>query len=218
MKKVDLLVLLFVAVVVAGSLLLVYRTTTAPRSGSATAGSVIDVTLEPVQTPATGVGMPILDYGRRKVFLTPLAKYDISGILVSKRAYRLGLMNRLSPWDYAIGWGYIEQMLPWLKFNHYGRFISFKYKPGSLIDGQYVQSHISNNHLIPANKNIRRALRLGKKGMPVRLEGYLVNLQVQRGSRIVATWNSSTTREDRGHGACELFYVTRIRLGNEVFE
>jgi len=218
MRNADVIVLLVVAVVVAASVGLIYLTMTAPESRDAPPGDALDITREPIQLPAEGVGLPVLKLGGRNVFMTPLASYDIAGVLVSKKAYGLRPMDRLSPWDYAIGWGYVDQMLPWLKFSHSSRYISFRYKPGSLIDGQYVQSHISNNHLIPASENIRRALRLGKKGMPVRLEGHLVNLQVQKGSRIVYTWGSSTTRDDRGNGACELIYVTRLRLGDQIYE
>ena len=30
-------------------------------------------------------------------------------------------------------------------------------------------------------------------------------------------WRSSTTRADTGNGACELFYVEKVRLKNKIY-
>lgn len=109
-------------------------------------------------------------------------------------------------------------MLPHIKFRQSGRYYTFGYQAGAPVNGHYVQNHTSNNHLIPANKNILRALSRAKKGREISLEGYLVDVTATKNGRVAGTWQTSRTREDRGFGACELIYVTKLRLGDEVYE
>jgi hypothetical protein len=61
-------------------------------------------------------------------------------------------------------------------------------------------------HMIPADENVGRALAAVRPGQMVRLQGWLV--EARRGDGW--TWRSSLTREDSGHGACEVVYVCAI--------
>jgi hypothetical protein len=45
-----------------------------------------------------------------------------------------------------------------------------------------------------------------------------VNVDAAKNGQTVATWNTSTTRSDTGNGACEIVYVTRLQVGERVFE
>ena len=42
------------------------------------------------------------------------------------------------------------------------------------------------------------------------MEGYLVNIESFENGRCTMTWNSSLSRNDKGNGACEIMFVTKI--------
>ena len=87
----------------------------------------------------------------------------------------------------------------------------------SPFDTSYVIAHSANNHIIPANENIHRAVKMIKKKMRLFLEGYLVNLKGTYKGREVS-WNTSLSRTDTGNGSCELFYVSKVRIDTKIYE
>jgi len=205
----------FVIIVTA---LFVYQSFTAPYSTKAAETDKIDVSIEPLQTAKIDTIIPVLMLSGSKYSITPKAKYQISGMLVSKRHYLRGYMKHLSPYDYALIWGDVPQYLEFLKFDQIVRFCLFKYKPGLPISVEYVGNHLSNNHLIPATKNIRKALGKPKRKDLITLHGYLVKVYGQDKKGRTTTWNSSMNRTDDGNGACEIIYVTRLRINDDIFE
>lgn len=182
------------------------------------ATDAIDISEDPIQEVVVGEPLPIQTIGKHRIFLFAQASYQLSGVLVSKRNYRRGPIDKLSPWDYAVVWGRVPDSFPHIKFKQVVRFCLFRFKSGAPVDTKYVGEHFSNHHLIPANANIRRALRQGKKGMKVRLDGFLVNVEAYQDNRLYTSWKSSMSRTDTGNGACEIIYVTRLRLEDKVFE
>ena len=153
-----------------------------------------------------------------KFFFTPQAKYKLSGLLVSTHRYVKGFWSKLSPWDYAVCWGNVPEMFPYVKFHQVSRFCLFRSNGNVPIDVSYILRHMSNNHMIPSNKNIRRALKHGRKGQKVEIEGYLVYVAANVKKHGSLNWNSSITRDDDGNGACEIIYVTKLRLDDKVYE
>lgn len=197
---------------------MLYRTYTAPEEVSAPSDELLDLKIDPVQSDANGQALPIIEMGGRQIMLFAKASYSITGQLVSKNRYTKGFMSDLSPWDYALAWGHVGTYIDQLKFKQMVRFCLFEPKKGAVVDFDYVNTHMSNNHLIPATKNIRRALSLSKKGDIVKLDGYLVNVEAGKNGRNEAGWTTSLSRTDTGNGACEIIYVTRLRIGDRVFE
>jgi len=61
-------------------------------------------------------------------------------------------------------------------------------------------------HVISANEDVSKLIRRLRAGEVVRMRGYLVNVTGPRGFH----WNTSLTRTDSGHGACELYYVENV--------
>ena len=218
MRPIDWLILatLAIALIIGGIVL--YQTFTAPEELPARPEEPLDLVPDPIQTDATGQALPIIEMGGRQILLFAQARYSITGQLASKNRYTNGFMSDLSPWDYALAWGQVGTYIDQLKFKQMVRFCLFEPKDGAVVDFNYVNSHMSNNHLIPATKNIRRALSLAKKGDIVKLDGFLVNVEAGKNGQTVATWHTSTTRTDTGNGACEIVYVTRLRIGDKVFE
>ncbi|PKN79637.1 MAG: hypothetical protein CVU48_04820 [Candidatus Cloacimonetes bacterium HGW-Cloacimonetes-1] len=216
--RVSTIIMVVIFVIFGGLAWVAYWTSMRPEASDLEALPELDLSAEPLQTAATGDSIPILERGNKRVVFRALARYRISGLLVSKHNYRGKFMNRLSPCDYALVWGEVPNQMQYLKFNQVVRYCLFYIKDPSQVDVRYVANHMSNNHLIPANENIRRAIKRGKKGMKVELEGYLVRLKVYKGERVFSTWSSSLTRTDDGGGACELIYLTKLRIEDKVYE
>jgi hypothetical protein len=127
-------------------------------------------------------------------------------------------MSRISPWDYSLAWGRMHAILPYLKFTNTHRFCFYKYKDSGHVNKEYVDTHMSNNHIIPANINIKRALRTAHKGDLVEMDGFLIDVKqrIQGGSTYF--WKTSLSRSDTGNGACEVLYVKRLRINDRLYE
>jgi len=172
---------------------------------------------EPVQDTLATEKIIEFTQGKYDFKLKPLAKYSVSAYLVSKRHYRGGFMNWLSPWDYALAWGTIPEQLEHIEFDQIVRFCLYKFKSGAPVDEEYLSRHMANTHLIPSNNNIRKALRFARKGDVVKLDGYLVNVEARQDGVMKSTWHSSTSREDKGNGACEILYVENLQIGDRIY-
>jgi hypothetical protein len=218
MRRIDWIILAVLAIALGVGGTVLYNTFTAPLETPASEPEALDLKPDPIQSDATGHGLPVISMGGRQIFLWAQAKYSITGQLVSKNRYTNGFMSDLSPWDYALAWGDVGTYLDQLRFKQMVRFCLFQPKKDAVVDFNYVNTHMSNNHLIPASKNVRKALSLPKKGDIVKLDGFLVNVDAAKNGQTVATWNTSTTRSDTGNGACEIVYVARLQIGERVFE
>lgn len=208
-------ILLAIALGIGGYFLLRYYRP--PKGLAAEANEVFDLSQEPLQRDTSNVALPVISHGKTSLFLWAQASYSITGVVVSKKHYVRGFMKELSPYDLAIAWGDVDSYLPHMKFQQMVRFCLFKAKSGASVDMSYVNKHISNNHIIPANDNIHRALRKIKKKDVVKIDGFLVNVEGIENRRSVASWKTSLSRTDTGNGACEIIYVNRLRIGDKVY-
>lgn len=79
----------------------------------------------------------------------------------------------------------------------------------------YVKTHLAHVHIVPANADVMNALIYLRKYQPVRLEGYLVDMQVEgkRWVRSFVAHGEHTTRKTR-----EIMYVTRVQVGQKIYE
>ncbi len=194
----------------------------------------VDVSREPLQTEAReeGVVWEINHKGDHyKVVITPLYEYDISGKVVSVRKWRsweesgCPVWKEVFPLDFALTWGKVaeEKYARYIKFYHTpaSRFVHWKYNfpaQGPSLSQRYLESHISNNHLCPANETIRYALKKVKKGDRVRIEGWLMYMELFKDNQKLFSARSSTTRKDTWGGACESIYVKRIQIQERIYE
>jgi len=179
----------------------------------------IDTSQDPRQTPYKS-GEPILiKIEGGFVSISPLAEYKVSGVVVSKKSYFDDWESKISPVDLAFVWGKLgePEFDKYITYSQSNRWYFYNYKPKSPFDNAYVISHSGNNHIIPANENIYRAVKtIGKKDEVI-MEGYLVNLKGTYKGREVS-WNTSLSRTDTGNGSCELFYVSKVRKGTKIYE
>lgn len=168
------------------------------------------------------VGRPFskpIKVGDTSVSLSPIAHYSISARILSKRKYVRGWESKISQWDYVLGWGDAAKMDKIMNLNirQAVRWYSFKSAANIPMSGPYIASHTSNHHIIPNTENVRKALLFLKKFDVVQMEGYLVDVHGTNGGKNV-NWLTSISREDTGDGACEIFLVESVKIGDRIYK
>lgn len=179
----------------------------------------IDTAKDPVQEAVTSNEPILIETKESRYTLTPKADYQLAGVVVSKETYSYDWNSEISPVDLAIVWGKLaeDENEKYVSFSQRNRWYFYEYKPESPLDNSYIISHSSNNHVIPATKNIALALKKIGERDKVILEGLLVNVNgTYKGKKVY--WNTSLTRQDTGNGSCELFYVTKAKINTDIYE
>ena len=182
-------------------------------------GTAIDASRNPIQHNLIRPKSFEKNKGILNLMINPMAKYSISARILAKKRYVRGWESEVSPWDIVFGWGDAANLLYTknLDIRQTVRWYSYKISTDIPMEPQYIVSHTSNNHIVPANDNIRKAILFLKEFDIVHLEGYLVNITGKRGNKYVS-WISSLSREDTGNGACEIFYVEKVKIGEKVYK
>ena len=153
---------------------------------------------------------PVLE--RKSFTLKPLALYTIKARILGMKHYWGEEPDKLSPYDAAVGWGRMSDtaVLEKLDISQSLRFFHWRYwgdHPPIPVDE--IISHAANMHLIPDDDRVLSQIAGLKKGMLVRMSGYLVEATHPRA---VTPWRSSLTRDDDGAGACELMLVKVVQV------
>ena len=133
-----------------------------------------------------------------------LYKYKIKGKVLAFGNFFFTSAPKLSPYDITLGWKELsdQSIIDQVQFTHMPRYVSWTYENNFPLSHEYVNSHVSNNHIIPANKDVSDILSDVRRGDIILLSGYLVHVTGQN-----MTWTSSTSRYDQGDGACEVMWV-----------
>lgn len=179
----------------------------------------IDASKDPIQDKNI-TSEPIDISGNNYSFtLKLLASYKISGLVKSRKKYSNDWNSVLSPMDVVLVWGKLAELTmdEFIKYWQRNRWYYYEYKAGTPVSKDYIISHSSNNHLIPATENIKSALNLIDVGKKICIEGYLVYITAKyKGTD--HWWNSSLSRKDSGNGSCEVIYVKKINIEGQIFE
>lgn len=179
----------------------------------------IDVFSEPIQTETTELpfSTKIKSY---RFFLTPMADYDISAVVVSTKRYHQGIDAKVVPLDLGVCWGDVakEENRKKIKFQQYLRFLTYRFKEDIPFSMEYLSTHAGNIHIIPANSRIKRVMFSLKRNDKVRLKGYLVKVIAQNQKYSYYHRGTSLTRDDTGDGACELMWVKEVQKGKKVYQ
>lgn len=138
--------------------------------------------------------------------ITPLAEYRLEARVLSREDY----YDDLSPVDLALGWeGMSEQsVIARLNITQSGRWYHYSWENDPPLPLGDIITQSANTHIIPATAAVADRLDKVRKGDRVRLSGALVAVEKPNGWH----WRSSTTRNDVGDGACELFWVEQIEI------
>jgi len=175
-----------------------------------------DVSGEPLQTSDDKPPFEFRAGGARYRVL-PRFRWDESARIVSERPYRFSKAASLIPHDLVLAWGPVVRP-PYagrLHFTQVGRFYMWGTSEASL-DRQTIVTHTANTHVIPADDRLRRAVARLSSGDDVRLEGWLVD--VEGIDEPAFRWKTSTRRDDEGPGGCETVFLTRLTIGERVYE
>jgi hypothetical protein len=139
----------------------------------------------------------------------PLASYEITARILSKKSYTSDRAAEISPVDLALGWETMSDtnVLQSLDIKQSGRwyYVAWRNAP---IDANTIIEHSANTHILPATPEVAEAVNTLQKHQVVRLRGYLVLVSARDGF----LWRSSVTRSDTGNGSCEVFWVTDVKV------
>jgi hypothetical protein len=174
-------------------------------------------TEEPKQVAGSG-GELNLDIDAYQYTLQPSYRYDLKGVVVS--LYDSDSWFDLAHQDDP---GNIRDLcVVWGQNVASGSYRNVRYKSGEFtcsfswsptLDPPFDIHGGSNNHVLPATATVAKKLKSVIRGDQIRLQGYLTNYTVQDAQgRKLYTRNTSTSRDDRGNGACEIVYVTDIEI------
>lgn len=170
---------------------------------------------EPVQEETTGYTE--IDVGGYEVSVYKLYTYEIEALVVhTKNYYGFEFSQKLVPKDVALAWGDVAKYNDTVNFHwHQGQrrcYCRLNEEDLNIVGGlDYVMSHFSNNHLIASDKSVKRKIKKIKKGDHIILTGFLVNIDAENENGKYYLWDTSTTRDDSGDGACELIFVTDVK-------
>jgi hypothetical protein len=184
----------------------------------------IDLDYDPVQTDIPeSQATPIK---RNDWFYTwtilPRAQYQISARVLVNQEYSSNIFDmrsRLCPLDIGLGWKElgdpdVDEQITW--WNQSDRTLHFSWEIAPPYSYEYINAHISNNHVIPATGNLEAALKTLKRNDIVRMEGLLVDARTKVLGMEYRV-NTSMQREDTGQGACETLYVMRLVVNGKEY-
>ena len=140
--------------------------------------------------------------------ITPLARYTIQAVVLSRARYWLDRQAPIMPIDLALGWGPMSEAgtINALSISQNGRWYEYWWRDEPPLDPGVIATHSANTHCIPAPKVRDKLLAVARHDL-VTLEGYLVEVATADGWKIT----SSTARDDTGGGACEVVWVTDVK-------
>jgi len=142
--------------------------------------------------------------------ITPLARYQLTAVVLGRERYRNDRGASLAPVDLALGWGpmSVADVINDLKISQSGRWYEYAYPGEPPLDPGLIASHSANTHCLPATSEVRRRLLNVKRHDLVAMEGYLVEVTGPDGY----SWRSSLSRDDTAGGACEVMWITGLRV------
>ena len=153
--------------------------------------------------------------------IVPLANYKIFGRMIAKNRYPddFDLAVPISPYDIGIAHGKLamHSSIELFDFRHGDRCLIYSYNAvDHPFTSEYMQIHLDNVHAIHGNDRILEAIERVKKGEFMILEGTLVNVDIlEKSSGERAVWESSLVH---GTDACKVMYITKVTIGEEIYE
>ena len=170
---------------------------------------------EPLQTEISGsTDISVSGYNLN---LKYLYEYDIEALVVSTHDYKgKNIGAALAPKDLALAWGLVAEHnkdvdFHWKQNNRWYYWRVDTPQELGIAGGELsIVRQSSNNHIIPADDDIREKVKYIRRGDHIRLKGFLVSIRGGNSQGATFRWDSSTERTDSGDGSCEVFYVTSV--------
>jgi hypothetical protein len=140
--------------------------------------------------------------------VTFIQEYSLNATIKGVKFYNDGWRAHIAPVDLCLAWDKAANAKH-ISFDQKHRGCWYSYNEKNTLKKAYITSHMSNNHIIPANEQIRSKINSLNTGDQIQINGYLVESKgTYEGKNYY--WDSSLSRTDTSDGACEVFYVTNI--------
>jgi hypothetical protein len=168
------------------------------------------IPVQPLQAPVGNYSLPEIEGWK----LRAVADYELRGRVLGTKRYHTGASADLVPIDVAVGWGPMSdtRILDALTLSMGNRFFFYEWENEPPLSDEEILRNVSNNHVIAANDQVRRVIANLRPGHLIYLRGYLVDA-TKPGE---GNWITSRRRDDRGNGACEIFYVETARVSETI--
>jgi len=176
--------------------------------------------LSPLQKKVAGDKPIQFKRGDFNLTLKPLYRYKINGLIVSVNDYALAGLRYQDFYelDLCMIWGNNVRSGAYrsrhVDFEHHGNVCYARWSRGAAING----TELSNTHVYATDEDLLDELNSLRAGDQVELDGYLVEVtavpvRVSPGRNPGTTrLKSSTTRTDKGMGACEILYAKSLKV------
>ncbi len=202
---------------------------------------VIDVVEEPLQTNLENEEQEIIDYvtleDKDTVKLRKKAEVSMAGKVVAKNYLFWGnylpggkrTFQSTALFDLGLVWGDLAKPEILENYTFYSAkdataarvlYPTLKLKTKALpLPWEYVGTHMSHLHIIPANASIMSGLIYSRKNKNVKLDGYFVDVSINDHYWMKTTLSRNFVNPTaRNSGLREIMYVTRLQVGNKVYE
>jgi hypothetical protein len=149
--------------------------------------------------------------------VTPLFHYELYGLVVSEHrsdslidvSHRrwqdyLNIKDLCLVWGKNISSGVYRRMKFWNR-----DFTCMCEFPDQETAGLFSGNHLSNNHVLCADKELSRRILAARPGDQVYFKGYLASYSQPANQFFRGT---STVRDDTGNGACETVFITDFSI------
>jgi len=158
------------------------------------------------------------EVGKKVYTITPLYDYELYGLVVSYYdstgwwdiTHKFLWKDFINIKDICILFGFNVRTDAYkdMRFKS-GTWTCYVKLPTERAQVQFHDICLSNNHLLSDSKTLAKEIMRAKRGDQVYLKGYLSAYSHSGGSFFRG---SSTTRTDKGDGACETIYLTDFRI------
>ena len=149
--------------------------------------------------------------------VTPLFNYELWGMIVSYHHANSFVDISHEAWndsinvkDICVLWGKNLETAVYSRMKFKNRdFTCFYAYPDQETGRIFSENCLSNNHLLPADTIVSGIIMGARKGDQVHFKGWLVNYGIKDSPNKRLT---STTRKDRGDGACETVFINEFEI------
>lgn len=168
-----------------------------------------------------------VEEGHFKIEAIKQARYTLTGKVMSTQHFDKlpggAWENQILPTDVTIAWGQLAYATPQQEVRYWQENRSFFFTSNHrALSKDYILTHASNTHIMPASDNLRKAFKDLHIGDVVAMEGFLVNVKPLHKQDIIEGvndwWPTSMFRDDTGAWASETMYVTQLKIGQKLYK
>jgi hypothetical protein len=148
--------------------------------------------------------------------------YTLSGRMVGRHEYPAALPDGIIPLDIAVVNGDLarKEILSFFTFDMGDHTLRYSYDiPNGLgLTEEYIDEHISNNHLVFLNSTLEHEVRLALEGSCMVIRGKLIDIHGSSYGKQYSA-RTSTVRNDTYPAGCEIILVesyTPVNCGDET--